>query len=154
MKKSITLILALCSITFAQQPNSGGAGCQWLSVCAAGTICIFNPSLGVGCDSVTCEMCFRGLVALPTDGGKSLDLTRQFVGYFKKYRWKAYTAERLVIAMPGPLGDEGVQAGDVVSRIGKSRATRRLMMKALPLKGLTITTYTPGHANKPRRVRL
>jgi len=152
----ILCILALCSITLAQkmqpQPLGPGAGCQWQAQCGGGGFCIFNPSPGIGCDVITCQECFRGLLAKPTDP-KALDLTRQFVGRFLPYRYRQYTAMRFVVLMPGPLARFGVESGDVVSRIGKARVTRRLMLRALSLKGARLTIYTPGK-NRVRRVRL
>jgi hypothetical protein len=160
MKKAILFIFALCLLPIASpaqklepKPNSGGAGCLWLNQCGEVHNCVFVGNPGVGCDATAgCETCFRGLVQSPTDPA-ALDLTRQFVGYMQPYRWKQYTALRFVVAMAGPLGDYGVEPGDVVSRVGGRRANRRLFMRALPLKGQTLTIYRPGKI-RVRRVRL
>ena len=156
MKKLFVVIatIFLWSVSFAQQTNSGGSGCQWQAMCYSDThVCLFNSSPGVGCDVVTCENCFRGLVAQPTDP-KTFDASKQFSGKFRKYRYRQYTAERLVIDNPGPLADFGVKSGDVVSRLNNKRANRKLFLRAILLKDLPIMVYTPGKAKYARRIKL
>lgn len=155
MIKTILCILALCSITLAQQQPSGpGSGCLWLNVCAGGAICVFNPSPAVGCEIIgVCSECYRGFTAQPNDA-KTTDLTRQFVGHFKAYKWRGKSRTRFVVAMPGVLAEFGVEAGDVVSKINSIRVTPRFLILAPTLKGASVTTYKVGQASKARSVKL
>lgn len=155
MKKSIILILALCSISFAQQqPTGPGSGCQWLHVCAGEAICVFNPSPAVGCESLSgCQECYRGFTAQPNDA-KATDLTRQFIGFFRPYTWRGQKRKRFVVAMAGVLAEFGVEAGDVVSKINGIRVTPRFLILAPTLKGTSVTTYKVGQASKARSVKL
>lgn len=168
MKKTFIILFVICQVFFITaiygqshvdyptiveqkvSPQSPPVGCQWQSQCGAGgQLCVYYPSLGAGCDHLTCENCYQGFVGKIQLG---FDEKNAFVGKFYSYTYKGNIAERLIITNPGYLTKFDVKIGDSISRVNGKRLRKIDFDNPELYVEKVITVYTPGDSKSIRTI--